>query len=155
MCHDNVMLPLVWRERVKWGCVSGFERIRDIELFTLREREMLLFDVIRSYKELLEIISRERISNVVDLPCYENGAEINEDNIDNYIESLPIHRRGILIVDDSENKERLKCLRVTDNSTDGDKTRINYVDGLYDLIIMWDSPVAVSYTHLDVYKRQR
>ena len=49
-----------------------------------------------------------------------------------------------MIVDDSEN-ERLKCLGVTDNNTDGDKTKTNDVDRLY----------AVSYTHLDVYKRQQ
>ena len=30
---------------------------------------------------------------------------------------------------------------MTDNNTDGNKTRINDVDRLYDLIIMWDSPV--------------
>ena len=30
---------------------------------------------------------------------------------------------------------------MTDNNTDGDKTRINDVDRLYDLIIMWDNPV--------------
>ena len=116
---------------------------------------MVLLDVIRSYEELLEKIKRERISNIVDLPCCENGTAIDNDNGDSYIECLPVHRRGILIIDDSENKERLKCLRVADNNTDGNKTRINEVDRLYDLIIMWDSPVAVSYTHLDVYKRQR
>ena len=31
--------------------------------------------------------------------------------------------------------------RVIGNNTDGDKTKINYVDRFYDLIIMWDNPV--------------
>ena len=39
MCYDNVALPFVWRERVKWGWVSDFDKMRDIELFMLRERE--------------------------------------------------------------------------------------------------------------------
>ena len=57
----------------------------------------MLFNVIRSYKELLEKINRERISNIVDLPCYENGVAIDDDdNGDSYIECLPVHRRCLL-----------------------------------------------------------
>ena len=41
---------------------------RVVELFTLREREIILFDVVRSYEELLEKLKRERISTFVDLP---------------------------------------------------------------------------------------
>ena len=78
------------------------------------------------------------------LPYDVVAAAIDDDYVDNSVDNLSVHRRGILIVDDSENKKRVKCLRVTDNNTDGDKTRITDVDRLY----------AVSYTHLDVYKRQ-
>ena len=83
---------------------------------------------------------RERVSNIVDLPCYEDSAEINNNNVDNYIECLPVHRRGVLIIDDFK-MERLKYTRVIDNNTDGDKAKINDLDRIYDLIIMWDNPV--------------
>ena len=89
----------------------------------------------------------------VDLPCCENGAAIDDDNVDNYIEYLPVHRRGILIVDDSENKERIKCLRVTDNNTDGDKTRITDVDRLYNLIIMCGNPVKHCYEVMEPFEK--
>ena len=59
------------------------------------------------------------------------GAAIDDDNVDNSVDNLRVHRCGILIVDDSENKERVKCLRATDNNTDGDKTRITDLDRLY------------------------
>ena len=52
-----------------------------------------------------------------------------------------MHRRGLLIVDDSEN-ERLKYTRVIGDNTDGDKTKTNDVDRFYDLIIMWDNPLG-------------
>ena len=47
-CYVNVVLSFVWidREQGKWGCVSDFERVREIELFTLRERERERGDVI-------------------------------------------------------------------------------------------------------------
>ena len=124
MGYDNVMLPFVWsdRNKVRW-CQDEWFCERVIELFTFREREIILFDVVRSYEELLEKIEREKVSNIVDLPCYEDSAEINDDNVDNYIECLPVFRRGVLVVNDFE-IERLKYSR------------------------------AVSYTHLDVYKRQ-
>ena len=51
-----------------------------------------------------------------------------------------MHRLGVLIINDSE-IERLKYLGVIDNNTDGDKTKINDLERLYDLIMMWDSPV--------------
>ena len=65
--------------------------------------------------------------NIEFLPYDVVGAAIDDDNVDN----LPVHRRGILIVDDSENKERVKCLRVTDNNTDGDKSSITDLDRIY------------------------
>ena len=46
-------------------------------MFTFREREIILYDVVRSYEELLEKLKRERMSNIVNLPCYEDSAEIN------------------------------------------------------------------------------
>ena len=42
---------------------------------------------------------QELVSNIVDLPCCENGAAIDDDNSDNYNESLSVHIRGILIVE--------------------------------------------------------
>ena len=70
-----------------------------------------------------------------DLPCYEDSAEINNNNIDNYIECSPVLRRGVLVVNDCE-IERLKYSRVIGNNTDGDQTKINDVDRFYDLIII-------------------
>ena len=47
---------------------------------------MVLFDVIRSYEEILEIINRERISNVVDLPCkIEMDNYFDDDKITDFI----------------------------------------------------------------------
>ena len=66
---------------------------------------------------------------------------MNDDNVDNYIENLPVHRIGILIAADSDNKEMIKSLIATDNNTDGDRTRITDVDRLYGRTIMWDNPV--------------
>ena len=129
-----IVVPFAWndRDRMKW-CYD--------EKYFGRERNIELSEVSRNYKELGERMRTERVSNIVDLPGCENSAAVDDDNVDSYIECLSVHRRGILIVDDSENKERIKCVKVTDNNTDGDKTRINDVDRLYDLIIMWDNPV--------------
>ena len=30
---------------------------------------------------------------------------------------------------------------MTDDNTDGDRSRISYIDRLYDTIIMWDNPI--------------
>ena len=81
MCYDNVVLPFVWndREKVKW-CYD--------ERYFMREREIELFDVSRSYEELLERINSERVNKIKNLPCCENSAAM-DDNIDNYIEYLP------------------------------------------------------------------
>ena len=119
-----------------------WESGRIIHIEREREREIILFDVGRSYEELIEKIKRERISIIVDVPCYEDSAEISRpnNNVDNYIECLPVLRRGVFVVDDSE-IERLKYLGVIDNNTDGDKTKINDLDRVYNLIIMWDNPV--------------
>ena len=111
--------------------------IFNILLFTFREREIILFDVVRSYEELLEKIKREKVSNIVDLPCYEDNTERNNNN-DDYIECLPELRRGVLVVNDFE-IERLKYSRVISNNTDGDTTKINDVDRFYDF--MWDNPI--------------
>ena len=58
------------RGKVRW-CHDERYCERVVELFILREREreIILFDVVRNYEELLEKINRERISNSVDLPC--------------------------------------------------------------------------------------
>ena len=107
----------------------------------MREREVEWFKLNGSYKELLERINSERVNKIKNLPCCENSAAMDDDNVDNYIEYLPVHRMGILIAADSDSKEMVKCLIETDNNTDDDKTRITDGDRLYDRIIMWDNPV--------------
>ena len=106
----------------------------------LRERERGLFDVSRSCTELLKRMRVERANKIKNVPCCENSAEMGDDNVDNYSEYLPVHRIGILIAADSDNKDMRKCLSVT-KITDSDRTRITDVDRLYDRIIMWDNPV--------------
>ena len=42
---------------------------------------------------------------------------------------------------------------MTDNNTDGDKTRITDVDRLYDLIIMWGNPVKHCYEVMEPFEK--
>ena len=107
------------------------ERDRVVQVEREREREVVLFDVSRSYEELLERIKIERVDDYELLPYDENNtAVVNDDSIDNYIKYLPVHRIEMLIVANSDNKEMIKCLIETNNNTDGDRTRITYVDRL-------------------------
>ena len=77
-----------------------------------------------------------RVNKIKNLPYDENStAVVNDDNVDNYIEYLPVHRSGILIAADSDDKEMIKCLIATNNNTDSDSIRITDVDRLYGCLL--------------------
>ena len=89
------------------------------------------------------------IINNRDLPC----AVANNDydtNIDDKL--LPVGRSSVLVVADKCDNE-VTHLGVTMN-TNGDWIKNTNVDMIYDKVIMEGNPMPVSYTHLDVYKRQ-
>ena len=70
--------------------------------------------------------------NNVDIPC----AVVDNDYIDD--KYVPVRRISVLVVEEYDEKITDFILNKT---TDGDQTKINDVDRLYDLIIMWNNPV--------------
>ena len=102
------------------------------KVIILRDREVELFKLNRGYGELIQILNRERVGRIKDLPCEVISTVVNDDYI---VEKkyLPGDRMGVLVADD-DNSEVIKYLMVIEN-TNGDWTKNTKVDKFYERII--------------------
>ena len=164
----NVAVPSAWSDRE--SVIRGYgERDLDIELCA--DREIELCQLKRNYNELKEMLEVVKRNDMKYLPC--------KIEIDNYFEDTCINNNNlpdVLMSIVNEYDEKINCCRMNKN-TNGDWTKINDVDLVYDKIIIMggnpmydycgkmdeikfygyytqDNHMTVSYTHLDVYKRQ-
>ena len=109
-------------------CIRDRYCDRVVELFTLREREINLYDVIRSYEELRERLKFEKIDDMKDLPCAVHVDDYFDDpTVDD--EHLPCD-----VVDIVDEYDEMTYMGIT-NNIKGDWTKITNADKVYEIII--------------------
>ena len=97
---------------------------------------MVLFDVIRSYEELLKRINSERVNKIKNLPCGEmSTAVVNDNYIDVEDIHLPVRRINVLVTADYYDDNSRNYLMETNNNTEWDWTKNTNVDGFYELLM--------------------
>ena len=117
--YKRQVLPSAWSEKVRCGCVSDFERKKEVEMFKLK----------RGYGELVKTLNSKRINKIKDLPSAVN--------VDDYFDDTTVgdkHLPGVIIDVVDEYDDIITYLRVT-NNIKVDWTKITNIDKFYEIII--------------------